>query len=177
MTSLVCVPVVNGFASFDAFGKIEALNLRMELHSSSFQEFSFQMESVSEEDLVGDTQLRWFLILLFRVTHHLIIMFQFYEVRLNLKKWKILERLTMNLSTIDSNTSLSAMLSLGSASDVRNFCSVSPRAPNAARDRLANTLIGEKIRFSVTSSAIAYERCVKLFITFLWSGGEVRQRR
>ena len=56
--------------------------------------------------------------------------------------------------------------SVGSASAVRNFCSVSPRAPNATMDRTMEALIGEQMTFPETSSATAYEICVKTFIIF-----------
>ena len=50
-------------------------------------------------------------------------------------------------------------LSLGSESAVRNFCSVSPRAPKVAMDRVISTQSGETIKFPETSSATAYKRC------------------
>ena len=66
----------------------------------------------------------------------------------------------------DWNPVLVTVLSLGSASAVRNVCSVSPRAPNAAMDRTMEALIGEQMRLPATSLATAYERYVKTFIIF-----------
>ena len=67
--------------------------------------------------------------------------------------------------------------SLGSASAVRNFCSVSPRAPNAAMDRTMEALIGEQMRFPETSSATAYKICIKTFIIFCEVEAEEKQEQ
>ena len=53
MVSLFLAPVVDGLASFNAFLEIEALGFRTEERSSNFVEFSFWLETVSEEDLIG----------------------------------------------------------------------------------------------------------------------------
>ena len=78
MVSLFLTPVVNGFASFNGSVEIKALGFRTEGRCNNFLEVGFWLETVSEVDLVGQTQLDVFVILAFRETQHNFNIFQFH---------------------------------------------------------------------------------------------------